>query len=217
MTRPGPSVKIASFRRRANRFDQSRCEGDYGAVLETVRQIGDSLWADEVKLMGPPVPDKGTAGDGDDRIDVYVVDVGAAPTTAPYVDNRSSAYLLMGRAGPANRLEFKLTFAHEFFHVLQDAHNRAINFRWSGDFDAEGNQVWDDWWFTEASATWAEVYFVPEGSPTIHMDRFVRGFRDETEVSLHASQPPEHTYHAYVWPFFMEQEGGPKATRTTAA
>src|SRR5215472_7453623 len=42
---------------------------------------------------------------------------------------------------------FKSVLAHELFHVLQFAHNTT--------------RSCPKFWFTEASATWAEWYFVP--------------------------------------------------------
>ena len=89
---------------------------------------------------------------------------------------------------------------HEFFHVLQKAHNNNIS----------------NSWFTEASARWASVYYdrtlVPWKNGRVAYEEahhtFTERFQKSTE-SLNASTQP-HMYDAYIWAYFLEQEtGGP--------
>ena len=177
-------------------------------------------------LMGQPVPDKGGNYFGtDNAIDVYLVAgceqvprndsdtlcdekekspsvVGAAPQT--YSDgsstnaNASSAFILIDR----NELEsgvFKSTFAHEFFHVLQDAYNSRIA------FSADGSELW----FTEASATWAEAHFAPETAAQEVHTRFSNNFQKSSRsLDDSGGSAGDHIYAAYIWPFFFEQKHG---------
>jgi hypothetical protein len=107
---------------------------------------------------------------------------------------------------------FKADLVHEFFHVLQSAHNLGIQHRNSGRKDAEGHSIWDENWFVEASAKWAESRFDPQDAGIETHPWFVEQFqpspealRDSGELHFH------HMYAAYIWPFFMEQEGGDAA------
>jgi hypothetical protein len=197
-----------------------QCDGNEEVDAAYLLAFAESLWKPMTDLMGPPRPDAGgaTAG-GDDAIDVYLVPPGqrarnvtigagafaAAWSAAPKVGNKASGFILV----PRNVLRtnrFKLSFAHEVFHVLQFAHNYKFMHRMTGNFDAAGNHVWEEFWFVEASATWAATYFVRPLSPEYHAERFNWFQRDYPGVPLHASNPSLHMYAAYTWPFFMEQE-----------
>jgi hypothetical protein len=196
------------------------CDGTAETDIAFLLAFAESLWSPMTSLMGPPRPDAGgaTAG-GDDAIDVYLVGAGQAardrqiPSAAfaaawpdePKVGTKSSGYILAPRVSLRTDF-FRYAFAHEFFHVLQFAHNSAFMFRWNGDFDNKGTRIWDEFWFVEASATWAGIHFVRPLSPRLHAQYFSPYQRDYPDVSLHASKPQSHTYTAYIWAFFMEQE-----------
>jgi hypothetical protein len=94
---------------------------------------------------------------------------------------------------------WKQAFIHEFFHVLQMRHNASVMFRPAGN-------GWTEWWFTEASATWAETYFGRPRSWLTHARRFVPFQATASRTPLNVSAPKLHMYHAYVWPLFMQQE-----------
>lgn len=177
------------------------------------------LWGPMTALMGQPLPDAGGAGSGGSTdIDIYLlnpldlaprddpiqqVDSGAgavAPATKLGVST-SSGYMLMRRDSIDQVDNFKATLAHEFFHVLQHAHNYRVHF----------NQNNEEWWFTEASAKWAEVHFVPEYRKSSHSP-FKQDFQS-SEVSLNLREPGSSENHSllyagYIWPFFMEMELG---------
>src|SRR5262249_16186261 len=147
------------------------CTGNYDADFDSAIKIIDGFWRREVALMGPPIPDLGTADyGGDTRIDFYFVDDEAdlaprhdgvsIPSAAaafaradqPVVGNGSSAFVVARRPYIGNPF-LSLTLAHEFFHVLQYAVNWKIGFGFQGtpytsDFDI---LTLVEVWFVEAS------------------------------------------------------------------
>jgi hypothetical protein len=78
------------------------------------------------------------------------------------------------------------TVIHEFFHVLELAHNARLPPSWVG----------------EASAVWAEYRY---GATTLfRIDPFFRGFQNTTTSSL--TRPNQaHEYGAYVWFLWLSQ------------
>jgi hypothetical protein len=188
----------------------------------------------EVAMMGPPVGDLGGLYFGtDNAIDVYLIDdclqdvppransttlcdkeentgsvVGAAiVTNSNATGNACSDFMIIDRA-EIDGGSYKSTFAHEFFHVLQDAYACQL-----GESDGTG-----EYWFREASATWAEANFVPETAVAEVHNRFVNDFQKSTE-SLHQSNgaDADHMYSAYIWPFFFDQKKGGGAGSVQAA
>jgi hypothetical protein len=189
-------------------------DGDIAAAIGFAR----SVWWPMTQYMGTPIPDDGEGGDT--AIDVYLVDRGeevrggviggnALAVTyhaEPILGRRSSAFVLMPRGGITSA-EWKQAFIHEFFHVLQKRHNHAVSF-------TAGFGGWDEWWFTEASATWAEARFGPDRrSLTPHGWRFPSFQATSSATSLNVSNPTLHMYSAYVWPLFMQQEKGADVIR----
>jgi hypothetical protein len=212
-------------------------------VLTRSVALMDSLWGPETKLMGRPLPDlprkAGTdraddSGNVDSRIDVYVVgshqpvrrdgrdervnepgedDLAAAQVTDTsakvHPENGLSGFLLMRR----DRLEsrsFKSHLAHELFHVHQYAHNARTR----------GECPNHKWWFSEASATWAQSYFVPGTASAdvyVWFSEFQRGHLGATPPDdprywgLQDTRAAPHPYASFIWPYFMQQEKGPGA------
>ena len=124
-------------------------------------------------LMGPPIGDSnvgntGTAispEGGDGLIDIYLVNravtqhgrnissgagamtYGAAPHGGPAQARTASGYIVVNALRYTGNT-FKSTLAHEFFHVLEQAHNdQGILYAPKG---TTGR--WVDPWFVEASA-----------------------------------------------------------------
>jgi hypothetical protein len=97
---------------------------------------------------------------------------------------------------PAARWKMRQDLVHEFFHVLQNAHNSVAIFK--------GTQPH---WFMEATATWAETYYLRSDSQIPH------GWFEAFQVSPLGLEDldEKHQYAAYIWPFFMEQELGEQA------
>ncbi len=198
------------------------CDANAEADVATALGMMNDLWGPMTALMGQPLPDAGDPGSGGSTdIDVYLLlpldlaprsdylrQVGSyagavAPMTNPGVST-SSGYMLMRRDGMAQAATFKSTLAHEFFHVLQHAHNYQVHF----------NQKDEEWWFTESSATWAAVNFVPENRTGIH--NYFSSLFQYSLMPLNLREKissPRHLllYASYIWPFFMEMELGPES------
>lgn len=209
----------------------ARCTGNYEADIQAAVAIANAIYRPMTEYMRPPVLDGGSDFDGGDAsIDVYLTNdtscppefgrcfkikdsaAGQAGRIEPYGEPPgmpSSGWILLRRSEMADPDEFRRNFIHEFFHVLQYAHNSVIISRGSGRNDQNGMEIHESFWFVEATATWAEYYFerkAGHGSSarTVHR-RFVNGFQG-ADASLHAQVPALRRYHAYIWPFFMVQE-----------
>jgi hypothetical protein len=202
-------------------------DAGYDVAISTTLGILDQVWDPMTGLMGAPLDDG--YGGGSAAIDFYVVGLpdrvyrnrgGWSLTDAKDADGltmptsetavRSSAFVLLSRAKVTQPLYHSLV-VHEFFHVLQDAHNALV---WSRNSGTAAAPVWDAFWFMEASATWAETYYDrtipwPQRAAGTYTYPWFRDFQQNL-AELHASTPPDHMYGAFIWPFFMEQEtGGP--------
>lgn len=202
--------------------DAQAAESDIAAIVTLVDRYWDKMSTD---MGGPPLPDAYGANvpaqyGGDARIDFYAlhmgetvyrdgansIPAGAAAATVPAPPftnpdgtprNASSAFLLLNvDTLKQDATSFELDLIHEFFHALQDAHNqRAIE---------DGT---NEHWFVEASATWAETYYLRSASDEPH--GWFYTFQDE-RLGL-SDNDLDHQYASYVWPFFMEQEKSAQA------
>jgi hypothetical protein len=211
----------------------TKCTSGYESRLASTVSAMDDLWTRETKLMGNPIPDiDPSASDpaaygGDGYIDIYLIPrdtnitrkngtslqisglAGAVTVaTPPYVERRSSGYMLMDEA-KANDASFPAVLAHEFFHVLENAHNQKAQFD-------RVRLHYEENWYTEASAVWAETYFE---RPRAILDVYINqafNFLSHTTLPIdsHGEEgTPEwyHGYQDYLWLYFMEQEQGPGA------
>jgi hypothetical protein len=220
----------------------ARCTGaladpDTVQVLTDTLLLADTVWGPMTSLMGTPVPDQGGPnGGGDNAIDIYIVNtldsytingrhleitqgtLAYALSAPPNPGLTSSGFMVVPR-DKFNVIGYRGTFVHEFFHILQYAHNQAIMHNGTG----------DEYWFTEASASWAEAHFdrtITNWPPRwagreADYDTFkwFYSFQDHQWqwLPLHLSVPNSHQAHvheymAFIWPFFMEQQtGGPDA------
>jgi hypothetical protein len=216
-----PRFKIWACRDR----DTAAAAADIATIAAILGQIWGPMTEDEPAGMGPPLPDGyGTnispEYGGDARIDFYALDLGqilyrdgnntipitaaaAASPSPPYTTadgaprNSSSGFVLVNRGRIGEPVAMKQDLVHEFFHVLQHAHNRRGPTK--GD---------DSHWFSEASAVWAETYYVPSNSKVPHA-----WFPDFFQPSGAGLEDPDadHENAAYIWPFFMQQEKGASA------
>ena len=231
----------------------ARCDPQYlTPVPDTVRALtetlalADTIWGPMTSLMGTPVPDEGgTSGGGDSAIDIYIVDpldahavdgrslemtkgrLAAAPSAPPYQGLTSSGYIVISRADMSRTLEWRDDLLHEFFHILQDAHNNKIMFH------SDGSEPVSEYWFTEASATWAMAYFDRTitnwpshwAGREADVDVFWKFFSFQMppsenlplNLSVPIADPNDiHMYQAFIWPFFMEQQTGRPAAIANA-
>lgn len=198
---------------------------DYEAAIRQALGEIEALWGPMTQLMGEPILDAGGPDGGySDDIDLYLMEpagklvregypyriegfaMAQAINAPPRANDKSSGFMMLNRSD-LNNPNFTSTLAHEFFHVLQSAYNYNVKFR--------GDQ---EWWFTEASAVWAESHFVRETTAQEVHTRFTGNFQTE-DLPLHISADDAsanrkarlHMYAAYIWPFFMEQERSPQA------
>jgi hypothetical protein len=203
-------------------------------VAEVMVFIAD-LYPKEVALMGRPIGDQfkdpahpeyevSEAGDG--RIDIYVVKGRFTPydrllenehkaityPAEPKVNGTSSAYIVYDGAKAGGTVDArKANLAHEFFHVLQDKYNQAgrISCPYPNVTGTCSDRDRTSHWFSEASAAWAEHYFVQtqEGREPdyVHFRSFLA-----TDWSLSETKDL-NGYRSWVWPLFMEQETAPQA------
>ena len=194
-------------------------EIDIATVVAMMNAIWEPMTRPVPQGMGPPLPDARGQNvpkelGGDARIDLYLLNLGqvvyrngpneidedaVAEAQATWVLNpdgtypkNASGFMLLNRDRLGDEVQFRQDLIHEFFHVLQYAH----------DVDATHNGYLDHW-FIEASATWAETFYDRAHSSIPH-SRFPGDF--QTSVAGLEVADPDHKYAAYVWPFFMEQE-----------
>jgi hypothetical protein len=188
-------------------------------VDESAQHMAE-LWLPMTNYMGEPIGDANVAGDafadspegGDGLIDIYLVApavtlhgralgttaLGVTEDWTPWVGNvgaqASSGYIVINTANVSG-IQLRSTLAHEFFHVLQNAHNNS--------------GLWLDpglFWFIEASAVWAQDEFVPESAATKGYQRFSNDFQT-TGAPLWFTDG-RNEYASFAWPLFMQQELG---------
>jgi hypothetical protein len=205
--------------------DAAAASHDVATVASLMEELWAPMTMAPPAGMGPPIAD-GTGPNvprelgGDGRIDVYVLSPGeavyragvegvpatsvaAALSSPPYTDangtsvRTSSGFMLVNRARIGDRAGMRQDLIHEFFHILQKAHNRVGPFKGAMQH-----------WFGEASATWAEAYYSPETSGQVHT--WFSSVFQLSHVGLE-STVPDHDYAAYIWPFFMAQDAGANA------
>jgi hypothetical protein len=98
----------------------------------------------------------------------------------------------------------KGVLAHEFFHVLQDAHNADAVERKAG--IVNGRPIWDKSWYYEASAEWAAWHYADDPRAKRH---FESSFQTNNSSLLRVGD--QHEYGSWVWPLMMQQELDPSA------
>jgi len=191
-----------------------RCGPGAETRAKNVAALLDGLWGPMTGLMGAPIPDEDVSGKpGDGRMDVYLTNgcvtrggkctristgaVAVANRSAPYVEVgpawKSSGFVVLSGDASISLDELKHDLAHEFFHVLEYAHNTFAP------FGAPAG------WFGEASSTWAESHFTKlEAAEDTNL-----WFSEYQATSNSLQQVTgDNAYASFMWPFFMEQERG---------
>ncbi len=204
-----------------------KCSGDEAAddiLLESAIGYASAFVPDMVRDFGQPVLDDasiGSPGNLDSAIDLFVVPDGSASLRSgyqhsaravtvddgPYSGNTASAYILMGRTR-AESSGFKSTFAHEMFHVFQNAYNYKFMF----EGNANGRKATEFWW-VEASATWASTHYARSlALEHVYSERFPPFQRSSS--SLHRSYGGDDgdssslMYAAFIWGYWLEHKTG---------
>src|SRR5207253_3647996 len=119
----------------------------------------------------------------------YAAAVNWDATSDPNSTHGTSGYMLLYR----NRMnlgtdKFRGDVIHEFFHLLELARNE--------------NATRNVRWFAEASAEWAQAFFLPERADAdVHI--WFPKFVVHPQVSLTDDSDENHRYEDYIWPFFM--------------
>lgn len=208
------------------------------ARLNAIVQMANLYYNKEVDFMKGQTPIRDLGGSAeqdpqdritndDDAVDIYLLEsngsvkrndrfnwpdddvYGVVIPTEPTKGHGTSGFMLL----PVSTVDgdrLATTFTHELFHLLQFASNH----------DTWGSCPEGNFWFGEASATWASTYFVPEkANDQIHIPRFKDIFQDNRfRYSLYKILGPQlvdkvrpsklFPYAAYIYPYFMQQEIG---------
>jgi hypothetical protein len=213
------------------------CRGDPAMDLESHALVDKALatmsaiYGPMTGLMGKPLTD---SEGGDGAIDIYIVDDGAyvnrraenfrpgagAITFADYAaqpgvsSKGTSAFVAIKRSLFYGSL-WNAILIHEFFHVLQFAHNAEFSMREAPIASGSSAAVRQQHWFAESSAQWAEAYFerkVPGLSAPrvsyLDVHRLFKQYFLPSKEPLNAPGPNAHAYSAYIWSYFVEQETG---------
>ena len=202
-----------------------KCSGDEAVddvILESAVSHAEDFYAKMTGDFGAPVfddADVGTAGNLDDCIDLYIVPDGTASLrgnqthsargitvdTKPYAGNTSSGYILIGRSRALSS-GLKSTYAHEFFHVLQNAYNMTFMFERAG-----AGRPWIEFWWVEASATWASTQYVPSLAFEVYNERFpgYQGAKKSTHQSYATTSSDAYLmYASFIWGHFVQHDRG---------
>ena len=204
-------------------------DADSERNLQRTLTVIEHVYLPMTALMGAPLPDVEGI---DDAVDIYILDnreyvyrdadyykPSGLGSTFPAAPARAradgaSAFVTLPRDLLGMPSRFHNTVIHEFFHVLQKAHNAKYAYR----PNAARANGYERHWFIEASATWASAHFdrklgpwpnVPDGRGA-YADvyrRYPDIFQPSLEA-LNATTANGHDYSAFIWPYFVEQQTG---------
>lgn len=135
---------------------------------------------------------------GGQKAAAKAVPVGKNPDLVAPPNSDSGAIML--RKDRVGTRTGRAELIHEFFHILQFAHNA----RTGAECTANG------FWFDEASAVWAETYFGALLDKKIPSDVYKSFFLNyqQSALGLPVSDPAIHMYESFIWPYYMQQERG---------
>ena len=193
--------------------------------IDATLAVLEKVYVPMTAMLGEPRGDLAEGGDG--AIDFYIVHdsgsvrrrgqdftpsgLGVTYNSVPFVGNSASAFVLLPRS-TLLLPNAHTTIIHEFFHVLQNAHNAFL----SSPKGCAGDAChWH--WFGEASAAWAGAHFDrtlwSSGRAAFAASSFrLAGVFQPSDAALNAADDgSQHDYSAFIWPYFVEQE-----TRGTA-
>jgi hypothetical protein len=187
--------------------------------INRVADIFEDVWTVEVNNLGfiEPLVDNGRGGD--DRLDVYLLNLGAGFFGFTVADPDSSHTYQMpafieidndfvgtdyddSLAAVLNAA--RVTAAHEFFHTVQYAYDET-----EFDYDNINDpNSYKPWWL-EASSTWMEDIVYDDINDYLNYLPF---FFDVPHVGLgtfsYFGQAAFHPYGACVWPIYLSEKYG---------
>ena len=189
-------------------------------AMGKVLTLMDSVWPQMTALMGLPKPDVPSAnddGNNGDLLDIYLVSPSKTVSRAgnsysigkmearaisavsgqpdPSRPHAQSGFILLRRDKLSSKT-FKSNVVHEFFHILQYAHSAGADTTCPG----------GEFFFDEASATWAETYFANETAVSqVYRSRVPRFLKSAQGL---LAMNDQHDYDSFLWPYFMQQTAG---------
>ena len=211
--------------------------GDLNAVVSIVQRLWPKMTGAVPQGMGLPIEDTGVAAhEADGKLDIYLLDplarcrprgdacdeiTGVAVAiTVPETDackesgppkQACPAYMLLGRERLAEA-ELPGDFAHEFFHVLQFAHNGSISRSWYLDATA----TWAEWQYVVRSGDWTQA---ERDATRDNLTSLFDAYQDRSLSLLRSDPDPESEnrweYEAWLWPLFQSVRSSPTAIPTT--
>lgn len=181
--------------------------------------IFEHVWDYEVNTLayGPPLTDNNRGGDN--RMDVYLVDLGSGVFGFTYADPDSNYYQIPAYIEMDNDFAgtsyggshatviqaAEVTAAHEFFHTIQYAYDES-------EFDY-GNindpSSYKPWWL-EASSTWMEDIVYDDVNDYLNYLPFFLGYPQMGLGTFSYIYGPRafHPYGACIWPIYLSEKHG---------
>ncbi|UCE66152.1 MAG: hypothetical protein JSU85_15090 [Candidatus Zixiibacteriota bacterium] len=189
--------------------------------INELMEIFEYVWQYEVEFLNyiEPLADNGRGGDN--RLDVYLLDLGAGVYgyTVPDRDSinqyQMPGYIEIDNDFAGTQYEGSLetvlqaarvTAAHEFFHAIQYAYDET-------EFDYIDINNWTTYkpWWLEATATWMEdIVFDDVNDYLNYLPYFLRFPHMSLGTFSYAVGSVEsyHPYGACVWPIYLSEKYG---------
>jgi len=181
--------------------------------------IFEYVWEYEVEFLGyrEPLTDNGRGGDN--RLDVYLTDLGTGVYGYTVPDPDSDYYQMPGYIEIDNDFAgtqyggsiatvlqaARVTAAHEFFHAIQYAYDES-----EFDYDNISDpNSYKPWWL-EATATWMEDVVYDDVNDYLVYLPFFFGFPHMGLGTFSYVYGPRayHPYGACVWPIYLSEKYG---------
>jgi hypothetical protein len=186
--------------------------------INELLDIFELVWSYEVDTLayGPPLTDNGRGEDN--RLDVYMVNLGTGVYGFTYPDPDSNYFQMPAYIEVDNDVAgtsyggshatviqaAKVTAAHEFFHTIQYAYDES-----EFDYDNPNDpNTFKPWWL-EASSTWMEDIVYDDVNDYINYLPFFLGY---PQWGLGIFGPTGarilHAYGACLWPIYLSEKYG---------
>ena len=183
--------------------------------INRVSEIFEHVWQTEIDSLGynPPPTDNGRGGD--DRYDVYLVNLGFGYFGFTDPEEQVEGYHAVSfivlendfQESPTYRNDpvsaVKVTAAHEFFHAIQFGYD-AFEFDYD---DIDNPNTYKPWWM-EASSTWMEDVVYDDVNDYLGYLHFFYKYIwvNMTSFSYGSDVRAFHPYASCVWPIYMTEK-----------